>query len=264
MSKTAKPNAAPADANAETDPAAAKPKSKKKIFIIAGVLSVIILGGVGWYFAKGSTHADEAKIVPPPPAPKFIALEPFTVNLQRETTDQFLQIGISIKILEPELHEKGSPTLEDKVKLNMPEIRGRLLVLLSGKYASDITSVQGKKELAQEIIAEAEKVLGLPPSAANHAKLAANHVIGETKAQSGVDANTVARAQSAVESASPEDAAAPEAVASEEEEVAPEEGDGQDSSDTADAKPAHAAVNTLVAEQKRGITDVLFTSFIVQ
>jgi|GEM_PF-116214 len=266
MSKTEKP-AASADASASAD-ATAKPKSKKKIFIIAGILLLVISGGAGWYFTKGSAHVDEVKVAPPPPPPKFIALEPFTVNLQRETTDQFLQIGISIKIIEPELHEKGSPTLEDRVKLNMPEIRGRLLVLLSGKYASDITSVQGKKDLAQEIIAEAEQVLGLPPSAAKPAKVGANnleinHVASEIKAQPGVDASTVARVQSAVEPASPEDAVAPEEdVAAEE--VAADEGDGQNSAGTADAKLAHAAAKKNLAEPKRGITDVLFTSFIVQ
>ncbi len=253
MSKTAKPTAAPTDANADTGAAAAKPKSKKKIFIIAGILLLVISGGAGWYFTKGSAHVDEAKIAPPPPPPKFIALEPFTVNLQRETTDQFLQIGISIKIIEPELHEKGSPTLEDRVKLNMPEIRGRLLVLLSGKYASDITSVQGKKELAQEIIAETEQVLGLPPSVVNHAKVGANNLhdvakVGdETKAQSGVEA-----------------AATEEDVAASEEGAAPGEGDGQDVADGAEAKPVHVAVKKTLAEPKRGITDVLFTSFIVQ
>lgn len=131
---------------------AAKPKDKKKLLIIIGVLLLVAAGGAGWYFTKGSHRAEETKVLPPAP-PKFTALEPFTVNLQRDNSDQFLQIGITLKYTAPEL--------EEKIKLHMPEIRSRLLFVLSSKHAAELASSEGKKKLAQEIIAEASAVLGL-------------------------------------------------------------------------------------------------------
>ena len=58
MAKPAK--AAPAEAAAE---APAKPKSKKLVLAIAGVLILAAAGGGGWYFMKGGKHADEPKAV---------------------------------------------------------------------------------------------------------------------------------------------------------------------------------------------------------
>jgi flagellar FliL protein len=150
MAKPEKPAAAE---GAATD-AAAKPKNKKKlVFIIIGVLLLAGGGGAFWYFTKGSHHAEEAKVLPPLP-PKFVALEPFTVNLQHEGGEQFLQIGLTLKFTQPEL--------EEKIKLHMPEIRSRLLLLLSSKHAAELNPSEGKKRLAQEIIAETSTVLGLP------------------------------------------------------------------------------------------------------
>lgn len=146
----AKPEKKAADATE----GAAKPNNRKKllIIIIGSVLLLAMAGGAGWYFTKGSHRAEEAK-APPPAPPKFIALEPFTVNLQRDNSDQFLQIGITLKFTAPEL--------EEKIKLHMPEIRSRLLFLLSSKHAAELAPAEGKKKLAQEIVAEASAVLGL-------------------------------------------------------------------------------------------------------
>ncbi len=149
-----KPTAKPA-AKEET-PVAAPPKSKKMLVI--GILSLLVLaaGGAGWYFTKGHApagHSEEAKSEPVH-EPKFIPLgENFTVNLQREEGDQYLQAGVTLKILQPEL--------EEKIKATLPEIRSKLLFLLSSKKPSELQSSEGKKKLVAEIIAETESVLGL-------------------------------------------------------------------------------------------------------
>ncbi len=160
MSKpTAKP-AAPAAK--EEAPVAAPPKSKKMLII--GIVSslVIIAGGAGWYFTRGhaatDAHAEAPKVELPHEA-KFVPLgENFTVNLQREEGDQYLQAGITLKVLQPEL--------EEKIKAMMPEIRSKLLFLLSSKRPSELQTIEGKNKLISEIITATDTVLGVAVPAA--------------------------------------------------------------------------------------------------
>ena len=218
----------PVTKQTETDPppaeATTKPKSKKMLFIIIGsVLILGIAGGAGWYFTKGDKHDSKhaKKAEKSSEHAKFIALEPFTVNLQREAADQFLQIGITLKIVQPEL--------EEKIKQNLPEIRSRLLVLLSGKYPSELTASEGKKKLANEIIAETEIVIGLRPAPPPPGSI--------------IDASSKPVAASSVAVASSVAASSPE-----------------DSSATSDSKVESAEPN---GEMENSI-NVLFTSFIIQ
>ena len=202
-----------------------KLKSKKMLLIIiSSVLILGIAGGAGWYFTKGDKHAEknEKKISKSSSSvePKFVPLEPFTVNLQREVADQFLQIGITLKILQPEL--------EERIKKNLPEIRSRLLVLLSGKFPSELTSSIGKKKLANEIIAETETVLGLRTA--------------PTLPDSIIPASAKTSAASSVEAASQVEATSSEETA--------------DAAEGTPTKPNSEEGDRIVA--------VLFTSFIIQ
>lgn len=152
-----KPPARPAAAAKEEAPVAAPPKSKKMLIISIVLFLAIAAGGAGWYFtrghANGDAHADKAE-VRAPQEPKFVPLgENFTVNLQREEGDQYLQAGITLKILQPEL--------EEKIKAMMPEIRSKLLFLLSSKKPSELQTIEGKNKLISEIITTTDAVLGI-------------------------------------------------------------------------------------------------------
>jgi flagellar FliL protein len=213
--------------------AKSKLKSKKMLLtIISSVLVLGIAGGAGWYFTKGDNHNDKSakKLSKASELPKFIALEPFTVNLQRETADQFLQIGITLKIFHPEL--------EEKIKQHLPEIRSRLLVLLSGKYPSELTAAKGKIKLVNEIIAETEIVLGLRTAPA-----IPNPIIVTSAKPVAV---------SSVEAASPVEAA-----------------NSEESSSTVEEGTEGAAVKEVIPSTQKNVTNeniinVLFTSFIIQ
>ncbi len=175
MAKSAKP------APAETE-APPKPKSKKILLAIIAVLLLGAAGGAGWYFMKGGKHADEPKVAVVEP-PTFLVLDPFTVNLQHEESDQYLNIGITLKV--------ASMELADKIRQRLPEVRSRLLFLLSSKRASELMPVEGKKKLAQEIIVETNTILGLrspPQQTIVHERNAASN----TDASSGVETVTVA------------------------------------------------------------------------
>jgi len=187
MSKPAKP--APAAAPAEAVPA----RNNKLPIIIIGVLLLVIAGGVGWYLTKGHEAPADAHVeAKPAPVlePKFIPLgEKFTVNLQREEGDQYLQVGITLKILEADL--------EMKIKAAMPEIRSRLLILLSSKKPSELITTEGKQLLVEQIITEVDGILGVAaaaPAAATHAQAAHGEGQAEAHGASAPAASAAAKA----------------------------------------------------------------------
>ncbi|MDP2761064.1 MAG: flagellar basal body-associated FliL family protein [Sideroxyarcus sp.] len=154
--------ASAAAAPAEAAPAAPA-KNKKALIIIIALLVLIIAGGAGWNFtqshATSAEHAKEVKAVPVL-QPKYVPLgEKFTVNLQQEEGDRYLQVGITLKVLDAKL--------EDEIKTAMPEVRSKLLLLLSSKKPSELASVAGKQVLVQQVIAEIDGILGIAPAPAS-------------------------------------------------------------------------------------------------
>ena len=137
------------------DPTVAKKSSKKLVLGIVASLVLVIAAGAGWYFTKGKDDAqqvEEVKVVPPK-TPIFVALEPFTVNLQREVNDQYLQMGITLKLFESEF--------EAKIKASLPEIRSKILQLLTTKTATELLTAEGKTQLVKEILALSNSVIGI-------------------------------------------------------------------------------------------------------
>ncbi len=145
---------------------AAPPKKKgnllKMLLLIVFPL-LLIGGGAAWYFIGKAPPQEEkpvagkagpakaAKSTPSKP-PTFVPLEPFTVNLQMEDSAQYLQVGLTLKTTDP--------AYTDAIKLNMPDIRNRILLLLSSKKASQISTLEGKQALATEIMGETAQALG--------------------------------------------------------------------------------------------------------
>jgi len=138
-------------ADAEEAPA---PASKKKLIIIIAAVVLLAGGGGGAWFMmqKGADHKkEEVKHEEPAHAPVFLALETFTVNLQADPDERFLQTDISLQMATPEAAEA--------LKLQMPAIRSRLLMLLTSKSAAEISTAEGKQQLTDEIIEEVKKPL---------------------------------------------------------------------------------------------------------
>ena len=74
-------------------------------------------------------------------APVYVALDPFTVNLIPEQTDQFLQLVLSIEV--------EDVVAGDRVKMYTPKIRNNVMLLLSSKKASELLTKEGKEALGQ-------------------------------------------------------------------------------------------------------------------
>lgn len=134
----------------KADAAAAAPASSKKKLLIIIIAALLLAGGGGaaWYFMHDKKEAEPGKAAHKEASksgpPVFVPLEPFTVNLQPENGDQYLQIAVTLQVSNAEEMEL--------IKLNMPKVRSRLVLLLSSKKASELNSGEGKKQLAADIV----------------------------------------------------------------------------------------------------------------
>lgn len=179
MSNAAKPAAAKPGTKPGATDAAAKPgaegatdaapkKSKKKrIIIIAIVVALIGAGATAFLLMQPAKHLDataeaaakekvehEARSKNPP---KFVDLGTFTANLVNEDGDRYLQIAISLKITKPDL--------EEKIKASSPEILHHVNMVLQSKRPSELSNLEGKERLAEQIKGQVEYVLGLRKTA---------------------------------------------------------------------------------------------------
>ncbi|MCU6435392.1 flagellar basal body-associated protein FliL [Undibacterium sp. Jales W-56] len=134
-------------AEADVVPAPAGRSKKKLIIMIAA--GILVLSGVGGGAAiflskKNAASKDKEHKTEPVKAPVFLPLEPFTVNLQSENGDKYLQVAMTLQVQDEEQ--------VNLIKLNNAQVRSRLLILLSSKQASEILTSEGKEKLAEEII----------------------------------------------------------------------------------------------------------------
>lgn len=150
----------------------ANPKKKSKLVLIVTMLLLGVGGGGAWYFMNSEERTDAASTNAPTETeasksskpPVFVPIETFTVNLQSEGEDQFLQVGLSLKVIDSDT--------EEAIKKNMPEIRSNILLLLSSKKASDLNHTDGKKKLSGEILNVVNQIIG--PSQKNTTKKSEN------------------------------------------------------------------------------------------
>ncbi|MFZ6744179.1 flagellar basal body-associated protein FliL [Undibacterium sp. JH2W] len=138
---------APAKAAEAGDVPAAGKSKKKLLIIIAAVVFLLVAAGGGaalFLSKKNSAGKEKEHKTEPAKAPVFLALEPFTVNLQSDGGDKYLQISMTLQVQDEEQ--------VNLIKANMPQVRSRLLLLLSSKDSTEILSSEGKEKLVNDII----------------------------------------------------------------------------------------------------------------
>jgi flagellar FliL protein len=131
----------------------------KKIILIS--VSVLLLAGIGvgaMLFLKedppaGSEAADEVtENVTRVADPFYQGLDPdFIVAFQNPKTVRFIKLSI-------EVMTRNDDVIED-VKLHMPAIRDRVIILLSGKSEDSLLETDGKEQLRKEVLAAVQNVL---------------------------------------------------------------------------------------------------------
>ncbi|CAI0830754.1 flagellar basal body-associated protein FliL [Serratia marcescens] len=123
---------------------------KRPLLVILLVLiSVVACGAAGyswWLLQQHKNSAEPAAVKEQPPAaPVFMPLDTFTVNLVTpdNNPDRVLYIGLTLRL----------PDESTRRQLNdfLPEVRSRLLMLLSRQEASQLANEQGKQQLVAQI-----------------------------------------------------------------------------------------------------------------
>lgn len=133
---------------------------KKKGGLGIALFALIALGacavaGYTWYELKHVktqiANGAEAQTPAASPVPLYMPLETFTVSLKptEEDADRVLYIGLTLR-----LRDESSRDLLEEF---LPEIRSRLLVLLSQQTAEQLATSEGKTALIDQIKGELNK-----------------------------------------------------------------------------------------------------------
>jgi flagellar FliL protein len=156
------------DAKAPAAAAAGKPaaggekprRRSGKLLALAAVLILLTAGGAGVFiFLSGEESAETSGTADASEQPAvFVPLETFTVNLlQGEGLQQYLQTSVTLKM--------ASQTTADAVKTRMPEVRNRVLLILSAKRPAELMPIAGKEKLASEIGDAIQGIVARPKTA---------------------------------------------------------------------------------------------------
>lgn len=140
-------------------------KSRRKKWILSLAAVLALSGGAAaathWYLlgiANGSSVGD-ARFRAAATRPSFVALEQFTVNLADKGGERFAQVALTLEVSD---EETGAA-----IKARMPSVRNTILLLLSSKRTEELLTVDGKRELASQIMHDTGAQLGWPAPVAS-------------------------------------------------------------------------------------------------
>jgi flagellar FliL protein len=136
-----------------------KPKSKKTLFIIIGLIVVIAASVGGYMYMQHTAEAkklQEAEEKRPEnilkkqlmerkenAPPIYIPLEEMIVNLPGRGGEHYLQAKIVLRT--------NDSATEGKIKNFMPVIRDKIITVLSSRQMQELATVEGKVMMAREI-----------------------------------------------------------------------------------------------------------------
>ncbi|MGZ5131716.1 MAG: flagellar basal body-associated FliL family protein [Caldimonas sp.] len=145
-------------------------RGKKKLIVLAvAVLAVALAaGGAAVWILKKRAHAvaegsvddatagEAAHAGSKPDArtpPTYLPLDPFVINLADKDIDRYAQIGITLEV--------ENSVFADQMKGYMPAIRNAILMILAHKTSKELLGRAGKEELAEEIMRESVRPMGI-------------------------------------------------------------------------------------------------------
>jgi len=207
------------------DPAAGAPppkRGRKKLLVIsAAVLALLLALSAGGVFllkqraARAAAELGDEELAAaegrpaktePKTIPFYLPLDPFVVNLADRDVDRYAQIGITFEL------ESGASG--EQLKAYMPAVRNAILMVLANKTSRELLDRAGKEQLAQEIMREAVRPMGiettLPEPVSTVPAVAPGAAASEVAAGASA-ASAAASATPALAAAGSDDLAAPKA-----------------------------------------------------
>jgi flagellar FliL protein len=167
--------------------------------LAAGVLVFLKQRSAHMLAAAGEDEAVAEQSSPahidPRGAPIYLPLDPFIVNLADREADRYAQIGITLEL--------DSNMSGEQIKAYMPAIRNAILLILANKSSKELLSREGKEQLAQEIMREAVRPMGI--------ELAAPEPITPAPAEQATSAAPAASGAAAASTSESASAAKPKA-----------------------------------------------------
>lgn len=126
-----------------------KKKSRKWVFVVAGVLVVAAAGTGGYVMMRGGDPAgaegEPATAEPEDPA-GIVGLDTFLVNLDDAEQDRYMKLTLRLAVTPVSAAEEVSGD-----DLKMARVRDRILTILSAKTHAEMTTPLGKEGLRREI-----------------------------------------------------------------------------------------------------------------
>lgn len=131
--------------------------SNKILVLLIGVMMLLMLGLGGGLFmmwnqlsalnaqsvADAGEQPDEVASLGQPLGPIF-SLDTFIVNLADKGGNRYLRVTVDLEL--------DNPELEDELNKRLPQVRDSLLMILPTKRFEDISTVQGKTALRDEML----------------------------------------------------------------------------------------------------------------
>jgi flagellar protein FliL len=121
------------------------PKSGKLRIVLFLLLLLGLAGAAGaaYYFYLHGNPAETQAVVKVE-EPIFVALEPFTVNLQPNGRSRFLHVAVTLKMTDAKS--------QGQVTQYLPEVRSRVLTVLSNRDAESLATPEDKTKLSTDIL----------------------------------------------------------------------------------------------------------------
>lgn len=137
------------------------PKKSRTLRVVSfSLLALALTGtaaGAAYYLNSKRNGGNPETPVAVVEVPIFVALEPMTVNLQPNGRSRFLHVAVTLKMTEPKSRSQ--------VTQYLPEVRSRVLTVLSNRAADSLVTTEERALLADEIMAALNQPFGanLPP-----------------------------------------------------------------------------------------------------
>lgn len=145
-------------ATSSTDVKTPKPRKPRKFFVLIIVVAFGLVATAAAAYSYLGSPASHAEAPAPPADPIFVALEPFTVNLQPNGRSRFLHIGLTLKV--------ADAASQGQITQYLPEVRSRILTVLSNRQDDSLVTAEQKAKLSSELLLALKQPFApdLPPA----------------------------------------------------------------------------------------------------